>query len=591
VRTFHAFGADLLRRSGDRLGLQSHFAILSVDDRQLVLKQACPGLSQREVEQALAWISTAKSQLIEPETAPDGFAAGYAVYEAALRANCAVDFDDLIRLPVRLLERHPDVLQAVHQRFRWISVDEYQDVNLAQVRLLRLLASRGANVCAIGDPDQAIYGFRGADRRYFFEFAQDFPGAKVLSLSENYRSTQVILDAAMQVIAPAGDRRAESGERGDGAWLKAMEVVADFVEQVKLDVVETSTDKAEAESVVHRIEQMIGGTSYFSLDSGRVEGSGQSAAGSFADFAVLYRLSAQSRLLVEAFERSGIPYQTVGQTPLAAQKPVRESLAFLWLLHTPQSQIHLQAVLDAVGVTLPGPTFQQLGELLGTRRNWQTDALGDIVLSLRDSNRQTSAATARERRLVALTAFLVDLDRSRLAGQPVARLVEQVHQFLATQRDAAPDAPEARLVHQLVLRATPFAGDMGAFLESIALQSETDAYDPRADRVTLMTLHAAKGLEFPVVFIVGCEEGLLPYEHPDAVVDVEEERRLFYVGLTRAQRRVILVHTRTRFLHGRQMHNAPSRFVGDIEAALKELQQMQRRPDRPGPAGRQLELF
>ena len=213
-------------------------------------------------------------------------------YEAALRASDAVDFDDLILLPIRLLEEHPDVLAATQARYRWISVDEYQDVNAAQYRLLRLLTATGSdnlprrhgehgddsiNLCVIGDPDQAIYGFRGADRRYFLQFEQDYPGAVTLSLSRNYRSSQRILDAASQVIARNPDR-------------KSVEILAEFADEVKLDVYRAPTDKAEAEYVVHQIEQMVGGISHFSLDSGRTDGAVPAAARSFADFAVLYRL-------------------------------------------------------------------------------------------------------------------------------------------------------------------------------------------------------------------------------------------------------------------------------------------------------------
>jgi superfamily I DNA/RNA helicase len=588
VKTFHAFGALLLRQFGERLGLTPQFAILSDDDRHTLLRQACPELNQKEIEQALAQISTAKSRLIEPAAAGPDLAATYASYEAALRTSQSVDFDDLIRLPVRLLEVSPDALRAMQDRFRWISVDEYQDVNLAQVRLLRLLANAGANVCAIGDPDQAIYGFRGAERRYFFEFAQDFPGAKILSLAENYRSTQMILDAAMQVIGSGGKRGQEDAKREDSLRLRAVDVVSEFAEQVKLDVVRTSTDKAEAESVVHQIEQMVGGTSYFSLDSGRVEGAGQVTVRSFADFAVLYRLGAQSRLLGEAFERSGIPYQTIGQKPLAAHKPVREILATLWLMHTPQSRVHLETVLDSLAVKVSEKSLDDLSKTLELAA---ADAPGTSARLSEEANQRSVSASERRKRLEALAPWWAEIDRARRAGLPVARLIEQVHAFLTAQRGAAADAGEARLVHQLVLRAAPFDDDLGAFLEATVLQSETDAYDPRADRVTLMTLHAAKGLEFPVVFIVGCEEGLLPYARPDEAADADEERRLFYVGLTRAQRRVVLLHADKRLLYGQPMTNPVSRFVGDIEAALKEVQQTQRRPAAPKPAGVQLELF
>ncbi|PKO23646.1 MAG: AAA family ATPase, partial [Chloroflexi bacterium HGW-Chloroflexi-1] len=332
VKTFHAFGALLLREWAGRLGLSPDFAILTEEDRAAVLRQACPELKQGEVDAYLAQISEAKNRLLGPDDLePCPYVPGasesarhvravYRAYEVALADSQALDFDDLILQTVRLLETHADVLQAVQTRYRWISVDEYQDVNLAQYRLLRLLTApappapqpfdfaqdklwgeptypqlwgeptyppglggRGANLCVIGDPDQAIYGFRGADPRYFLQFEQDYPGAVTLSLNRNYRSTQLILDAATQVIARNPDRQ-------------AVEIFSDFVEQVRLDVYRAPTDKAEAEYVVHQIEQMVGGTSYFSLDSDRVTGDTPAAARSFADFAILYRLSAQSRL-------------------------------------------------------------------------------------------------------------------------------------------------------------------------------------------------------------------------------------------------------------------------------------------------------
>jgi DNA helicase-2/ATP-dependent DNA helicase PcrA len=548
IKTFHAFGALLLREYAGRLGLSPEFVILADEDRLALLRQACPELKAGEVDDALVAISAAKNGALRVDSThvPGTFESAWHVrevyhrYDAALRAGDAVDFDDLILLPIRLLEEHPDVLAAVQARYRWISVDEYQDVNAAQYRLLRLLTAppspqpwgeqthppelggRGANLCVIGDPDQAIYGFRGADPRYFLQFEQDYPGAVRLSLSRNYRSSQAILDAAAQVIARNPDR-------------KAVEILAQFADEVRLDIYRAATDKAEAEYVVHQIEQMVGGTSYFSLDSARVTGETPATARSFADFAVLYRLSAQSRPLIEAFDRSGIPYQTVGQAPLTSHKAVREVLAHLWLLYNPRSQVHVA----------------QVGNL----------------------------------------RYSQELAQARQAGEPVARLIEQSAAQIARQRRKPYDDTDAQRLHQLALRAVPFGDRLADFLEVTALQSETDAYDPRADRVTLMTLHAAKGLEFPVVFIVGCEEGLLPYERKGEAVDVAEERRLFYVGLTRAGRKLILTHAAKRVLFGQFMENPPSRFVGDIEAALKEIQEMKyRRPERKEES-KQLSLF
>ena len=573
----------LLREHAARLGLSPEFVILTEEERATLLRQVCPDLKQAELANVLAEISAAKNKLLGPKdeqpvrsndfsrsesdgttevvttSRPSYFGEIYRRYETALRANDAVDFDDLIVLPIRLLEENPDVLAAVQTRYRWISVDEYQDVNLAQYRLLRLLTGGGANLCVIGDPDQAIYGFRGADHRYFLQFEQDYPGAVMLNLNRNYRSSQRILDAASQVIARNPDR-------------KSVDILAEFADEVKLDIYRAPTEKAEAEYVVHQVEQMVGGISHFSLDSGRTDGAIPAAVRSFADFAVLYRLSALSRPLVEAFDRSGIPYQTVGLAPLYAHKAVREVLAYLWLLHNPRSRVHLETVLAA---GKPALTVGQFAKL-------PYDSV-DAALSAAASS--TGFSAAQRARLLPLVAFYRELAGDE-TGQPVARLIERVRQFAAERRGGPWSDIDAQRLQHLALRAVPFGERLADFLEATALQNETDAYDPRADRVTLLTLHAAKGLEFPVVFIVGCEEGLLPYERKGEAVDVEEERRLFYVGLTRAGQKLVLTHARKRVLFGQFMENQPSRFVGDIEAALKEIRMMAYRlPDRKAESG------
>jgi len=594
IKTFHAFGALLLREHAAQLGLDPDFVILADDERVGLLQEACPELKPGEVETTLEQISAMKNRWLGREgtavlSDPGHSLSIYHRYEAALRAARAVDFDDLILLPIRLFEEHPEVLARVRARYRWISVDEYQDINAAQYRLLRLLtspeypvslpsgldarqaeglasgsaATRMAqtvpNLCVIGDPDQAIYGFRGADRRFFLRFAEDYPGAMRLTLSRNYRSTQLILDAAQQVISRSPSHQ-------------ALQLFSDFADQIKLDVQHVATDRAEAEYVVHQIEQMVGGTSYFSLDSGRASGQTPAAAYTFADFAVLYRLAAQSRLLIEAFERSGIPYQTVGPAPLTAHRAVREVLAYLWLLHNPRSRAHLALVL--MGGQGLDQVLKELEAVPGC----------SLALALERVAGRAGLSDAQRRRLAGLAAFWRQLDQAR-ASVPIAELIQLVAQFISA-RDA-----DIALLSQLSRRAAPYGSRLDEFLEAMALQSETDVYDPRADRVALMTLHAAKGLEFPVVFIVGCEEGLLPYIRQGETPDVEEERRLFYVGMTRARQRLILTHARVRFLFGREMRNPLSRFVEDIEAALKEVQEIRHARQRKAQEGRQLSLF
>jgi DNA helicase-2/ATP-dependent DNA helicase PcrA len=552
VMTFHALGAQVLHLFAAEAGLDPNFVILGDDDRRILLGRAAPDLDTRTLDAALEAISAAKNQLIDPAAE---FAATFAAYDAALRQANAVDFDDLIARSVHLLERSPAIAATLHQRWRWISVDEYQDVNHAQVRLLRLLTAGGANLCVIGDPDQAIYGFRGADRRFFLSFLDDYPGAMQVTLTRNYRSKRSILDAARQVIAHNPNR-------------EALPLLAQFAEVVRLDVHAAPTDKAEAETIVHQIEQMVGGTSYFSLDSGRTDGLPATTRG-FGDFAVLYRLGAQARTLTEAFDRSGMPFQVVGQASFWTKGAARSVLAHLWLLENPRSPVHLQQLMADAGATAPETAADRLAELLTAGESDLSAALAWLA----------SERPARQRRRIEkLALFWQSLRKS----DPVAAVIDQVCDFLGV---------ETELRVRMVQRVLPFGNRRRAFLESALLEREADGYDPRADRVTLMTLHAAKGLEFPVVFLAGCEEGVLPYVRKDELPDIEEERRLFYVGMTRAQEKLILSHARTRLLYGQRMENPLSRFVGEIEVALLDLRRNTTHTQQKRPASEQLDLF
>jgi DNA helicase-2/ATP-dependent DNA helicase PcrA len=524
IKTFHAFGAMVLRQWAEAAGLDPDFVILTEAERREWLRRSQPELNEEQVTLLLEQIGLAKNRLFAPEaeSAPEQepwandpvFRAAYRRYQAELRRHQAVDFDDLVFLVVGLLETHPHVLAALHSRYRWIAVDEYQDINLAQYRLLRLLTANGANLCVIGDPNQAIYGFRGADYRYFLRFGEDYPDAQRLVLAQNYRSLQPILDAATQVIAR------EAPHQPPRLW-------SPWTDNVKITVQAAATDKGEAEFVIRQIEALLGGSSYFALDTGRATGHEMTIQG-FADFAVLYRLHGQSQVLVDAFERAGYPYQVIGKTPLTAYRVVQEALTALRHL--------ARAPTDPVQGELPPELASLRGRNEMTVAEWITRLMA-----------------AWERRLHAA-------DRERL--------------------------------QQLYRRSLDFGADVRAFLEAMALYTEADEYDPRADRITLMTLHAAKGLEFSVVFIVGCEEGLLPYMRAGAATDIAEERRLFYVGMTRARRRLILSYARSRFLFGQYHQHPPSRFLDDIALVLKDLQREERHP-RPAsaPAFNQLSLF
>ncbi len=607
IKTFHAFGTMILRDMGRHLGLHDSFSICSDQDRLALFKQIYPDFRDQEANDYLAQISAAKNQLLTPETFQTNdeekhFAEIYRQYETILQQYQLVDFDDLILRVITLFKRHPEVLETYQNQFTWISVDEYQDINFAQYRLLRLLTAQkfadqapkvqGPNLCVIGDPDQAIYGFRGAKREYFLTFQQDFPEARQLQLSQNYRSTQMILEASRQVIAKETET-------------ERLKIWTEFVDQTKLEIYQAPTDKAEAEYVVHQIERMVGGTSYFSLDSGRVDDDdlGERA---FSDFAVLYRLNMQSRLLIEAFDRSGIPYQTVGGgRSFYEYKDIQRILAYLWYVYNPSSVFHLANIFKTKSSAFKPKTWDSLLTLSQTRQS----SVWNILIQFGEGSlfmEKPLFTSVQKKHLDDLIPFLMTLREAYQARISVVEMIEMIDQFLPFQRggkgqkkqEQTQAAASAEQIQELLRKAQPFENRLADFLEATVLYKETDHYDPRADRVTLMTLHAAKGLEFPVVFVVGCEDDLLPYRLPnrhgqsDPDPDVAEERRLFYVGLTRAQQKLILTNAKTRFLFGQGIQNAPSPFLSDIEQTLKDIKKMARRkPAKVKEEDLQLRLF
>ncbi|HTO85158.1 MAG TPA: 3'-5' exonuclease, partial [Methylomirabilota bacterium] len=464
-------------------GLQRGFRIADDDERAAMLAAALQ-VPDRKARSLLAAISRTKRT-----QCPDDADPTVATYRQALAMRNWIDFDDLVGLPVQMLGSDAGLAVLYRDRYRWISVDEFQDVDEQQYRLLRLLAPADGNLCVIGDPDQAIYGFRGADAACFERFLADYPRATTVRLARNYRSTGTIVSAASQVIATAAGKR------------QAADFVRDMQERITIHV--APTEAAEAEHVVHTIEQLIGGHSFFSIDSGRTEG-GAAADLSFADIAVLYRTDAQSAALREAFARSGLPFRKHAHGRLGEQPAVRALLA----------------------------------------------AMDDLATDGRDRPLRTLLAAAAEQAASA-------------ADSPALHAALQQLTTLATDQD-----------------------DARAFAESVALASEADCWDPRADRVSLLTIHAAKGLEFPVVFIVGIEDGLLPLRWNDGAEEAElaEERRLFYVGMTRAKDRLFLSRALKRVWRGSLRALPPSPYLADIEEELLRHSQRADTPRKPADA-------
>ncbi|WP_028926580.1 UvrD-helicase domain-containing protein [Pseudonocardia acaciae] len=468
IATFHALGVRILREQHDRAGLGAHFGIAD-RAQQLAIATEVAG-TEAEARRLL------DDPAREPELAER--------YRKELRGRDLVDFDDLVRLPVTLLESDPELTEAYRNRYRWISVDEYQDVDEWQYRLLRRLAPADGNLTAIGDPDQAIYRFRGADVGFFLRFRQDFPAARTVSLTRNYRCNAPILTGALRVVAPGTlvpDRELRPVGTGLGDALVGVHTAAD--------------EQAEASFVARTIERLLGGASFHSLDSGRVDSDGTQGL-DFSDFAVLYRTGRQARAVMEALTTAGLPFQRRSHDRLA----------------------------DRPGVE---PILTELGfRPAGTP--------------------ETTSVLARLR--VA-------------AGAVLERF----------------DTPE--IVHSAVDLLTPLAvrhgNDLAGFRAELALGVEVDTWDPRADRVSLLTLHASKGLEFPVVFVVGCEDGLLPLRWPGAGraepddEHVREERRLLFVGMTRAQRHLYLSHSGERSPFLSALTPAVSERIGDAAPRRK----------------------
>ncbi len=494
VMTFHGLGMSILQQHGQRLGLPHDLQVASLAQR-LDLLQQVSSVTPRQATRLLAEISLARRQGITEQTKP-AVADAFQAYTKQLHAQGLVDFDDLVHLPLELLHNHPDLIPQYRARYRWVCIDEYQDIDAAQYQLIKLLVPPDGNLCAIGDPDQAIYGFRGADVQYFQRFQDDYPTAQTVRLTRNYRSTRMIVEASSQLIRPV-------------SLVADRDCVAQIESPDRIEIHRCTTDRGEAEFVVHTIERMIGGTTFFSMDSGRAE-SYEGLDLSFADFAVLYRTDAQADTLVKALTRSGIPFQKRSHQPLA-ELPV------------------VQALVAALNDTSEADPL--------------TDQLNQAAAAIRDA-------------------------------EPLADLYTPALQPLAKQHGQ----------------------DRSAFIAQLTLGVDIDLWDPRADRVSLMTLHAAKGLEFPVVFLVGCEDGILPLawggtkKASQDTIDPAEERRLFFVGMTRAQQRLILTHTAKRRWRGKPQPMEPSPFLRDIEQRL--LAQHEHRPmKKPRPQQEQLVFF
>ncbi len=566
IKTFHALCLDIISCEAEAIGINTPVCILNEADRKDVLRIAMqqeendvsPG--KADLDNMLHLISLAKQQMLSPEDdlgeaapgfIPSGFKGAYGSYQELLLNNHLVDFDDLVFKTVKLFENHEALQREYQRRFAYISVDEYQDINYAQYRLIRLLTTPFHDICVIGDPDQAIYGFRGADVRYFQRFCQDYPAAKTISLTQNYRSTETILRASGQVM---GAGTSDGERRGIWSGIHGSKAVT---------IVELPTERAEAEYVVKTIEQEVGGISHFSVDSGRIDTAQEKKEHTFSDFVVLYRVKEQAKAVKEAFERSGIPFQAVGDQKLATRRGIRELISYL------KVGLSLESDLD-VGRILNFPQRGISQTSVDAYKRWSA-TMGVPLLTV--LNRAREAPRLLPKAQAGLIAFLENVKglRDKIRGRDVYEQLQVILGQFSIADEMSNERTFEEHVATLLALSKSFAEDSNQFLAHLALQGEQDLFDPEAESVALMTMHAAKGLEFPVVFVIGCEDGLIPYRRKEQDHDdLTEERRLFYVAMTRAQDKIFLTHAAKRRWFGKRTVQCVSPFLQAIEEGLKQ---------------------
>jgi len=553
VGTFHAICAQILRREGKHIGVDSNFVIYDDDDQMSLVKRVMEELDidpKRSPPRIfLSAISAAKSNFKSPRDYvksnyfEEVASRVYQRYQELLGESKALDFDDLLMKVVELFQSKPDVLEKYQKRYRYILVDEFQDTNTVQYILAKQIAGKYSNICVVGDPDQSIYSWRFADLRNILSFEKDYPDAKVVYLEQNYRSTKTILEVAHSVISVNRKRKEK------GLW-------TENEEGPPVVVVEAYNEQEEAQYVISEVDNLVGQKLF--------------KAG---DIAVMYRTNAQSRAVEEAFIRYGMPYRLVGGTRFYERREVKDIIAYLRLIHNPYDSVSLSRVINVPPRGIGSRTVDQL-EQMARERSMPVYAVLQMVCDDKGEQSLNSRTTH------ALAGFLDLLNELIKASQEVNTVdLFDLVTNRAGYKDYLYENPDGEDRWENVLELRTVAEDyrelppkegLQALLENIALVTDTDSYNEKVNAVTLITLHAAKGLEFPVVFILGLEEGLLPHrkslDDPD---QMEEERRLCYVGITRAKKRVYLIRAFRRASMGAVSVNLPSRFLMDIPSHLR----------------------
>ncbi|MDT2748673.1 DNA helicase PcrA [Streptococcus parauberis] len=568
IATFHSMCVRILRREADHIGYNRNFTIVDPGEQRTLMKRILKSLnldpkkwSERSI---LGTISNAKNDLMDEKAfeaqAADMYsqivARCYKAYQEELRRSEAMDFDDLIMMTLRLFDTNKDVLAYYQQRYQYIHVDEYQDTNHAQYQLVKLLASRFKNICVVGDADQSIYGWRGADMQNILDFEKDYPSAKVVLLEENYRSTKTILQAANDVIKNNQNRRDKKlwTQNADG-------------EQIVY--YRANDEHDEAVFIASTISNMCQGNEK-----------------NFKDFAVLYRTNAQSRTIEEAFFKSNIPYTMVGGTKFYSRKEIRDVISYLNIIANPSDNISFERIVNEPKRGVGPGTMEKLRLFAFQNEMSLMDASSNLLMSpLKGKAAQSIMDLANlfldfrlkldNLTITELTEQLIDqsgyLEALRIQNtlESQAR-IENLEEFISVTKNFDDNQNNVEEDESGLDR-------LGRFLNDLALIADTDNGDADVAEVTLMTLHAAKGLEFPVVFLIGMEEGVFPLSRAsEDPAELEEERRLAYVGITRAEQVLFLTNANTRTLFGKSSYNRPTRFLREISDQLLSYQGLAR---------------
>lgn len=552
--TFHSTCARILRRYGDRIGFTSHFTVYGTDDQKKLVKDILKQLNYDEkmlpVKRVLNEISKAKDEMLTPQemlkragydNLKQSVAKVYEIYQSRLKTADAMDFDDMLCKTVELFQNCPDILEFYQNQFKYIMVDEYQDTNKVQYKFVSMLAAKYGNICVVGDDDQSIYKFRGATIENILSFENTFKGAKMIRLEQNYRSTQNILNAANGVISNNTMRK------GKTLW----------TENAVGDKIEVHTSDSERDEA-----QFIAKTILDGVADGR----------KFSDFAILYRMNAQSNSIEQALSRSGIPHRVIGGRRFYDREEIRDMVAYLQVINNPHDDVRLGRIINVPKRGIGATTLEKASEIAA--------GLGESIYSVikdADVYPQLSRAATKLKSFVALIDGLMEAEQS--GDYSLAELYDLIlehtdyEKYLKTEKDN----PDVRIenIEELSSNIIKFEEDyaeeasLSNFLEEISLQTDIDNYDAEADSSVMMTLHSAKGLEFPVVFIAGLEEGVFPsiatIMNPD---ELNEERRLAYVGITRAKEKLYITKAKSRMLMGHTSYNKVSRFVNEIPPEL-----------------------